>query len=102
MRGERTYCDESLRIEVVCIPTNRALTRVDSDDLVYKTVRAKFNAVADEIELMRKAGRPVLVGTTSVILSEQLSRMLSMRNCNRTCMTCFRHYLRFLRVLFCI
>ncbi len=68
------------KLEVVCIPTNRPLSRVDSDDLVYKTVRAKFNAVADEIEKMRAAGRPVLVGTTSVILSEQLSRLLSMRN----------------------
>ncbi len=68
------------KLDVVCIPTNRPVTRADSDDLVYKTVRAKFNAVADEIEKMRAVGRPVLVGTTSVILSEQLSRLLSMRN----------------------
>ncbi len=67
------------KLDVVCIPTNRPISRKDDDDLVYKTVRAKFNAAAEEIEKMRAAGRPVLVGTTTVNISEQLSRLLDMR-----------------------
>ncbi len=64
------------KLDVVVIPTNRPLVRDDSDDVVYKTKREKYNAVINEIEEMRKANRPVLVGTTSVEVSETLSRML--------------------------
>ncbi len=67
-------------LDVVVIPTNRPIVRDDKDDLVYKTVREKFNAVADEIVELTKAGRPVLVGTTSVEISELMSRMLNIRS----------------------
>ena len=65
--------------DVVEIPTNRPIARHDLDDRVYKTAREKYAAVIDEIETMRNAGRPVLVGTTSVEISELLSKMLKMR-----------------------
>lgn len=68
------------KLDVVVIPTNRPIIRNDREDLVYKTKREKFNAVADEINNMIKQGRPVLVGTTSVETSELLSRMLKLRN----------------------
>ena len=68
------------KLDVVEIPTNRHIARFDLDDRVYKTAREKYNAVIDEIVEMREAGRPVLVGTTSVEISELLSRMLKMRN----------------------
>jgi preprotein translocase subunit SecA len=69
-----------IKLDVVTIPTNRQVTRKDSDnDRVYKTIREKFNAVADEIVKLTQAGRPVLVGTTSVEISELVSRMLQMR-----------------------
>lgn len=68
------------KLDVVVIPTNRPIVRDDREDLVYKTMREKFNAVAQEIEQLRNAGRPVLVGTTSVEISEVLSRMLKIRN----------------------
>ncbi|MGC8751604.1 preprotein translocase subunit SecA [Hydrotalea sp.] len=64
------------KLDVVTIPTNKPITRKDSNDLVYKTKREKFGAVIDEILKMNKMGRPVLVGTTSVEVSELLSRML--------------------------
>ncbi len=67
------------KLDVVVIPTNRPITRKDYNDLVYKTKREKFNAVIDEIVKLREAGRPSLVGTTSVETSELLSRMLNMR-----------------------
>ena len=67
------------KLDVVVIPTNRAISREDRDDLVFKTAREKFNSVIDEIVALREAGRPVLVGTTSVDISEKLSRMLQMR-----------------------
>ncbi len=67
------------KLDVVVIPTNRPVIRKDSEDLVYKTKREKYNAVIDEISLMYKNGRPVLVGTTSVEISELLSRMLKMK-----------------------
>ena len=66
-------------LEVVVIPTNRPIVRDDREDLVYKTKREKYNAVSDEIVKLNKAGRPVLVGTTSVEISELLSRMLKMK-----------------------
>jgi preprotein translocase subunit SecA len=64
------------KLDVVTIPTNKPLIRKDNNDLVYKTKREKFGAVIDEIVKMDKLGRPVLVGTTSVEVSELLSRML--------------------------
>lgn len=68
------------KLDVVTIPTNKKAVRIDSEDKVYKTVREKFNAVVEEIETLTKADRPVLVGTTSVEISELLSRMLKLRN----------------------
>ena len=68
------------KLDVVEIPTNRPIARHDLDDRVYKTAREKYAAVIDEIEAMRNAGRPVLVGTTSVEISELLSKMLKMRH----------------------
>ena len=67
------------KLDVVEIPTNRPIARHDMDDRVYKTAREKYAAVIDEIETMCNAGRPVLVGTTSVEISELLSKMLKMR-----------------------
>ena len=67
------------KLDVVEIPTNRPVIRRDMDDRVYKTAREKYNAVIEEIEKMRNSGRPTLVGTTSVEISELLSKMLSMR-----------------------
>lgn len=70
---------EIYKLDVVVIPTNRPIQRDDRHDKVFKTVREKYNAVADEIVELTKAGRPVLVGTTSVEISELVSRMLKMR-----------------------
>ena len=66
------------KLDVVEIPTNRPVIRNDQDDRVYKTAREKYKAVIDEIVAMRNAGRPTLIGTTSVEISELLSRMLDM------------------------
>lgn len=67
------------KLDVVEIPTNRPVQRNDMDDRVYKTAREKYAAVIEEIEEMRNSGRPCLVGTTSVEISELLSKMLNMR-----------------------
>ena len=67
------------KLDVVEIPTNRPVIRKDMDDRVYKTAREKYNAVIEEIIAMRESGRPCLVGTTSVEISELLSKMLQMR-----------------------
>ncbi len=67
------------KLEVVVIPTNMPVIRKDEEDLVYKTKREKYNAVIQAIEQLYKAGRPVLVGTTSVEISELLSRMLKIK-----------------------
>ncbi len=67
------------KLDVVEIPTNRPIARNDMDDRVYKTQREKYKAVIQEIEKMRESGRPTLVGTTSVEISEMLSKMLQMR-----------------------
>ncbi len=67
------------KLDVVEIPTNRPVIRQDMDDRVYKTAREKYNAVIEEIVKMRNSGRPCLVGTTSVEISELLSKMLDMR-----------------------
>ena len=68
------------KLDVVEIPTNRPVIRNDQDDRIYKTAREKYNAVIEEIEEMRNSGRPTLVGTTSVEISELLSRMLNLRH----------------------
>ncbi|ADR21746.1 protein translocase subunit SecA [Marivirga tractuosa] len=78
-------------LDVVVIPTNKPIVRDDRQDKVYKTVREKFNAVAAEIEEMSKAGRPVLVGTTSVEISEILSRMLNMRKIKHQVLNAKQH-----------
>jgi preprotein translocase subunit SecA len=67
------------KLEVVVIPTNKQIVRKDREDLVYKTKREKYNAVIDEIIALHNAGRPVLVGTTSVEISELLSKMLKFK-----------------------
>ena len=67
------------KLDVVVIPTNRPVVRIDANDFVYKTKREKYNAVIEEIVKLVEAGRPVLVGTTSVEVSELLSRMLKLR-----------------------
>ncbi len=67
------------KLDVVVIPTNKPVIRMDREDIIYKTKREKYNAVIDEIVAMNRQGRPVLVGTTSVEISELLSRMLKMK-----------------------
>jgi preprotein translocase subunit SecA len=67
---------EIYKLDVVVIPTNRAIVRDDMNDLIYRTKREKYNAVIDEVQTQMKAGRAVLVGTTSVEVSEVLSKML--------------------------
>lgn len=68
------------KLDVVVIPTNKPIARDDREDLVFKTTREKYNAVSEEVVSLVNAGRPVLVGTTSVEISELLSRMLKMKN----------------------
>ncbi len=68
------------KLDVVVIPTNKPIARIDMNDRIYRTKREKYNAVIDEIEQMVKEGRPVLVGTTSVEISELLSKMLRLRH----------------------
>lgn len=68
------------KLDVVVIPTNKPIARKDLEDLVYKTTREKYNAVIEQVEKYVSEGRPVLVGTTSVEISELLSRMLKLRN----------------------
>lgn len=70
---------EIYKLDVVVIPTNKPIARQDREDLIYKTKREKYNAVIAEIEKLRQKGQPVLVGTTSVEVSETLSRMLKAR-----------------------
>ena len=70
---------EIYKLDVVEIPTNRPIARADKEDLVYKTKREKYNAVIDEVTELSKAGRPVLIGTTSVEISELLGKMLGIR-----------------------
>jgi len=68
------------KLDVVVIPTNRPIARDDRNDLVFKTKREKYNAIVDEVVNLREAGRPVLVGTTNVEVSELLSRMLQIKH----------------------
>jgi len=70
---------EIYKLDVVVVPTNRPIVRDDRDDQVYKTKREKYNAIIEEIERLREAGQPVLVGTTSVEVSELIGRMLKIR-----------------------
>ncbi|UCE70363.1 MAG: preprotein translocase subunit SecA [Flavobacteriaceae bacterium] len=70
---------EIYKLDVVEIPTNRRVSRDDKNDLIYKTKREKYNAIIDEVTQLSGAGRPVLIGTTSVEVSELLSRMLNIR-----------------------
>ena len=79
------------KLDVVVIPTNKPTTRTDHDDLVFKTVREKFNAVVDEIVKLTSAGRPVLVGTTSVEISELVSRMLQMKKIKHNVLNAKQH-----------
>lgn len=78
-------------LDVVVIPTNRPLLRKDLEDMVYKTGREKYNAVIDEVERMVKEERPVLVGTTTVEISELLSRMLKMRGIKHNVLNAKHH-----------
>ena len=79
------------KLDVVVIPTNRPIVRKDMEDLIFKTKREKFNAVIEEIEKLTKAGRPVLVGTTSVEISELLSRMLKIRGIKHNVLNAKQH-----------
>jgi preprotein translocase subunit SecA len=79
------------KLDVVVIPTNKPAVRKDADDLVYKTIREKFNAVAEEIVKLTEAGRPVLVGTTSVEISELVSRMLQIRKIKHNVLNAKQH-----------
>ncbi|MEP1094513.1 MAG: preprotein translocase subunit SecA [Cyclobacteriaceae bacterium] len=79
------------KLDVVVIPTNRPIVRKDEQDKVYKTIREKFNAVAEEVVELTKQGRPVLVGTTSVEISELLSRMLKIQNIGHQVLNAKQH-----------
>ena len=79
------------KLDVVVIPTNRKITRQDEQDLVFKTAREKYNTVIEDIMKLRDAGRPVLVGTTSVEISELLSRMLKMRGIEHNVLNAKQH-----------
>jgi preprotein translocase subunit SecA len=82
---------EIYKLDVVVIPANRPIIRDDADDKVYKTIREKFNAVVDEINDLTSKGRPVLVGTTSVEISELLSRMLKMKHIEHQVLNAKQH-----------
>lgn len=79
----KTEEDEFLKIyklPVIVIPTNRPIARIDHPDVIYKTKRAKYRAVANDVEAIHQKGQPVLIGTTSITQSEELSRILSQKN----------------------
>ncbi len=82
---------EIYKLDVVVIPTNRPIVRDDKEDLVYKTSREKYNAVIDEIDRLTSQGRPVLVGTTSVDISEKLSRMLKLKGISHNVLNAKQH-----------
>ena len=79
------------KLGVKVIPTNRAVVRIDKEDLVYKTKREKYNAVIDEVIALSQAGRPVLVGTTSVEVSELLSKLLRLRGLKHNVLNAKQH-----------
>ncbi|RED38184.1 protein translocase subunit secA [Winogradskyella eximia] len=82
---------EIYKLDVVEIPTNRPIARDDRDDLVYKTKREKYNAVIDEVVNLSNAGRPVLIGTTNVEISELLGKMLSIRKIDHNVLNAKQH-----------
>jgi preprotein translocase subunit SecA len=82
---------EIYKLDVVEIPTNRPMARQDKEDLIYRSVREKFNAVIEDVTQLAAAGRPVLIGTTSVEISELLSRMLKMRGVNHNVLNAKMH-----------
>ena len=82
---------EIYKLDVCVIPTNRKVIRDDKEDLVYKTKREKYKAVIDEVQKLHDAGRPVLVGTTSVEISELLSQMLKMRKLDHNVLNAKQH-----------
>jgi len=82
---------EIYKLDVVVIPTNEPIRRMDYNDLIYRTKREKFNAVIDEIERMYQRGRPVLVGTISVEVSETLSRMLKRKGIKHNVLNAKHH-----------
>jgi preprotein translocase subunit SecA len=82
---------EIYKLEVVVIPTNVQVVRDDMDDAIFKTKREKYNAVIEEIQELRKEGRPVLVGTTSVEVSETISRMLKRKGLNHNVLNAKQH-----------
>ena len=79
------------KLDVVVIPTNKPIQRDDRDDLIYRTTREKYNGIADEIQKLTEAGRPVLVGTTSVEISELIGRMLSMKGIKHQVLNAKQH-----------
>ena len=82
---------EIYKLDVVEIPTNKPIARDDREDLVYKTKREKYNAVIDEVTQLSQAGRPVLIGTTSVEISELLGKMLSIRKISHNVLNAKQH-----------
>ena len=82
---------EIYKLDVVEIPTNRGMSRYDKEDLIYRSVREKFNAVIEDVTQLSQAGRPVLIGTTSVEISELLSRMLKIRGVNHNVLNAKMH-----------
>jgi len=88
---EATELWQIYKLDVSVIPTNQPVIRDDRDDLIYKTVREKYNAVVEEIEKLVKEGRPVLVGTTSVEISELLSKVLERRKIKHNVLNAKQH-----------
>ncbi|MEZ5003833.1 MAG: preprotein translocase subunit SecA [Chitinophagales bacterium] len=82
---------EIYKLDTVVVPTNRPVVRDDQEDLVFKTKREKLNAIIDEVDNFKKQGRPVLVGTTSVEVSELLSRMMKMRKIDHNVLNAKQH-----------
>jgi preprotein translocase subunit SecA len=82
---------EIYKLDVVVIPTNRPIARDDKEDMIFKTAREKYNKVIEDIAELTKAGRPVLVGTTSVDISEKLSRMLKLRGVEHNVLNAKQH-----------
>lgn len=79
------------KLDVVVIPTNKSIQRDDQNDLIYRTTREKFNGIAEEIQKLTNQGRPVLVGTTSVEVSELISRLLQMKGINHQVLNAKQH-----------
>ena len=88
---EATEFWQIYKLDTVVIPTNRDMVRNDKEDLIYKTKREKYNAIIEEIVQLKEAGRPVLVGTTNVEVSELLSRMLNLRKIQHNVLNAKQH-----------